>query len=506
MIPQHAKNTHAKNKLASNQPLSFLSHKDQKKSTVSIIRTTPNINSIKRYNTQSTVQFDQLGTFGYLTGFNSLSTNSDEKSKKKLYKRNINKSQFQINENDSANTSSWTNIGYNNLLTANFNSKINKTNKNLKKPNNSENKIKAAVKASSLPRNGRNIISIQINSNWGNTFDITMHFIALYDIYNHQISSINPINNILNSDNKDPNFIYIASTPEPSSLAKLEYLLETSYIKDDEKVFVEKFNDQKFTIYLSINQSIEIGSIRIFNPPNKSESAIKDVSIYVNAKLCIQSQIPQSFGANLKLNYQIPSITKLEENNEHLIPNFITYQDKFGILPIKPVKQVKIEIIETYNSNSSSTTRQNYIGVNGFDFYDILGNYISTEKSNDNYIENVNIRGISELINCGILLRQNKVTYKEDDMLFGVMDGIQNPTFTFIFKEPIYLSKIVVWNYNGHGNNLDCGIKKLKLFGDEKLIWYGKINRGNGKLRNMMKNTHSINFFDQVQDVVSAKI
>lgn len=483
MIPQQS-NT-------SNVQFPLFSPQNPKPRKISKARINPDMHIKKRHNTRSNIQFSQSGPIDFLNKSNFPNTSRKINTNSKLLN-------LYNNENENFNVSSWTNFEFNKLFPTSFKP-------NLSNLCNKNSQIKTAVKSLLLPRKDRNIISIRIETNWENSDYISMNFISLYDKYS---MNINPMNN-------ENGKIHIASIPEPSSLNKLEYLLDTSYAKEDENIFNELFENKNFTIFLSIDKSIEVSSIRIFNSPIKKQSAVKDVSIYMNDKFYAKGQIPQNFGDNF--NFDDHSIIHNQEN-QFLLPKITFYSDKYGILSIKPITELRFEIIETYNSTIFNTNNQNksidrsslkkstknYVGVNGFDFIDILGNLILTnqdknETENDiNYIKEVKIRGICELINRGMLLKKNKKTTQENEMLLGIADNSQLPSFHFTFNKPTFLSKVLVWNYNGFGNHLNCGIKKIKLYADQKLMWIGKIPKGNGKF---IENFHSIQLFDSINEL-----
>lgn len=468
MIHQHIRNNATTFQLPFISPINYKSH------GVSTVRSNKdNSNFIKNNKTQPVIE--KLNPLPFLNPqFNN-----------KLPNNHIQRNMLSLSRNDenkNNNSLSCSNIEYKKLVMNNF------------IDDHESKKICKGVKACKFPIDDRNIISIRLESNWENTTKIMMYFISLFDKNNRQITY----------KNKETNgIIYITSYPESSSLTKLENLFDSSSIENNKTFFCEIFGNQKFTIYLSIPLSLEIGSILIFNPPTKSQSAVKDVSIYLNEELCIKGQIPQDFGLSMKFDsYAFPNQEKNKLTNEKnqekhcSIPRTIAYSDDYGILPIKPISQISIEILETYNGKISVCNKENnppkikyssenHIGVNGFDFFDILGNFISNQssdsKENDlHFVKEAKIRGISELIHTGMLLKENKLTNNKEKMLLGLMDHTQYPSFNFTFNQPIYLSKILIWNYNGYGENLNCGIRKLRVFADNKLIWLGKIPIGGG--------------------------
>ena len=135
--------------------------------------------------TKTQIQYNQSGPIERLTtpyylkkSQETLSINSTMTKTQRLNKLEIS----QNNENENINVSSWTNFEYNKLFPTSYKYSNYKLNPNLNKTQSK----KAAVKLFSLPKNGRNIITIHIETNWGNTNDIRMHFIAIFDKYNRQ--------------------------------------------------------------------------------------------------------------------------------------------------------------------------------------------------------------------------------------------------------------------------------------------------------------------------------
>ena len=102
-----------------------------------------------------------------------------------------------------------------------------------------------------------------------------------------------------------------------------------------------------------------------------------------------------------------------------------------------------------------------------------------------------------------MLLKENKVTNNKNEMLLGLMDNIQYPSFNFHFNRPICVSKISIWNFNGFGDDLCYGIKKLKIYADNKLVWLGKIPCGNGKKEEIL---YSIKLYQPNTNVNEFKV
>lgn len=124
------------------------------------------------------------------------------------------------------------------------------------------------------------------------------------------------------------------------------------------------------------------------------------------------------------------------------------------------------------------------IGLNGIDFIDLSGQILI-----QNDIEEVEIHGLINVSNYEKLFKQNKETDDDDEMFIGnVLEG-KVPFLDIKFKQPQYLSKIFIWNYNVNGDCLSFGAKAAKVYFDSKLFWYGKIPMGVGNVFNII---HSI--------------
>ena len=126
-------------------------------------------------------------------------------------------------------------------------------------------------------------------------------------------------------------------------------------------------------------------------------------------------------------------------------------------------------------------------GLNGIDFIDFTGQLL-----NENDIEEVEIYGLINVSNYDKLFRQKKDTDDEDEMFSGeVLEG-KIPFLDIKFKEPQYLTKILIWNYNVNGDCLSFGAKAAKVYFDSKLSWYGKIPMGVGNVHNIIYSIRQI--------------
>ncbi|OHT12529.1 hypothetical protein TRFO_17575 [Tritrichomonas foetus] len=311
---------------------------------------------------------------------------------------------------------------------------------------------KKAVKYRNLNKLNKKIIIIKIESTWGNSSEITLSSLAIYDEQKKPI----PVTNI-------------SSIPDPSNLSSLDGILTETYHRQNHKSFCEKF-EKGFSIILSIENMYEPKVIRILNSFEKLNSAVKCVSIYEGTSLVSRGIIPQQFGTNLQLVKN-----EFESYKMMILPKVKAFTDQYGILPIKPVTQIDIQVLETYNN-------VNKLGINGIDLVDIHGQLVSCED-----ISEIHVNGVENAVNRSLLLRPNKETNDFHDMFLSDVIQGQIPSITFILKKPMYISKVFIWNFNAERRSLRFGIKKVKIRENGKCIWCGKIPIGTGKVFNLEK-------------------
>ncbi|OHS98301.1 hypothetical protein TRFO_35300 [Tritrichomonas foetus] len=337
--------------------------------------------------------------------------------------------------------------------------KENRKSKSFKKP------FGKAIKYEFLPKADYRIIAVKFTSTWGNSSHIKLAFISLFD-----------------QQQKPIEVCFISSIPEVSSLTSLESILDTTYGKEDEQIFCEKFNDS-FTIFLAVDKNVEVKTIRIFNPRVKSESDAKDVKVFEGPILFGRGEVPQKFGVNLAM---LPEIYKSPSKN---IKKFVGHQDQFGTIPFKKYETLKITILETYNS-------RNIVGLNGFSLFDENGELI--DRSN---VEKVKFKGICNLKESGMLLKRNKYTSEVDDMFLGDVEKDKTPTFEIKFLQPIIVSKIEIWNFNACDVDLSFGIKRIKLHADDIFVTNCIVPIGNGSSKLAKRTVKSIPLNDCLQNM-----
>ena len=324
---------------------------------------------------------------------------------------------------------------------------------NLKKHKNQRIK-KIATRYISMPRKDYKIISVRIDSTWGESSEIKILFLSLFD-YNRKPIEIKNISSI----------------PDVSSL---ELLLNPDYYKEEGDVFCEKFY-KNFTIFLAVEKDAKIQGIRIFNSSTKSPSSVKNVSIYEGNTLLVKDEVPWQFGINLMFQ---PDLFQGFLTSQ--VPKVTIYKDSYGIFPIKMASQLKISVIQTYN-------RDNKIGLNGFDIFDLSGKQIPND-----HIQKIILSGIINHNDIEKLMKRNKISNDFNDMFQGETENDKEISFTIKFHYPEAVSIFQIWNYNAAQGNLNYGISKLKIFVDNDLIQMVRVPRGHGFTQYMTETKKAI--------------
>ena len=405
---------------------------------------------------------------------------------------------------------------------------------------------KRGKRFATLPKQNRKIITVHIDSLWSESgsdesidTNIELAMLALLDEDNHVI----PISNI-------------ATIPDCDNLEDLDKLLNMSYDKGDQIYRGNYNTKTRLSFVLSIHDSFSPKTLRIWNPDSKTDFSVKDISVYEGSMLVAQGSVPQQFGMNLPLiqndfinpdihpkinvyidKYGIMPIKQVMEVQIYFTETYCKENDyKKEIIKDEANTGREIEeLISTTSSLSSSSlniyqriandnhikikhkrsfvsnTEESpiifnypdhradnekveiyenqplFIGLNGIDFINMSGellNYID--------IEEVGIHGIANFTNYDKLFRPKKETDNDEEMFSGgVVEG-KIPYLNIKFKQPQYLSRILIWNYNANGDCLSYGVKAAKIYFDSKLIWYGKIPMGVGNVHNIINTIRQI--------------
>lgn len=420
---------------------------------------------------------------------------------------------------------------------------------NLNSNTNAKNKAKRFV---SLPKQSRKMITIHIDSLWStdsetdDSFEtyIELAMLALLDDDNHPIPILNiatipdsnnmeDLNKLLDMNydkgnqifrgvyNQKTKFSFILSIEDsysPKTLriwnpdAKNDYSVKDISVYEGSMLVANGTVPQQFGMNLPLIQNDYINpdlhpKIMVYCDkfgimPIKQ---IQEVQIYFTESYCMESDYKKEVIKEIQREKEQQSLKPPPEEddvNVTLTPTPNVYKQisskhnieiKYKKFNNTPSEGMEIQynfpdrFTETENQHQKLEKINNnplQVGLNGIDFVNLSGELLT-----ENDIKEVTYHGMVNISNFDKLFRENKEVDDSEEMFIGdVLEG-KIPYINIKFREPQYLSRIFIWNYNSDREHLYCGIKAAKVYFDGKLFWYGKIPMGVGNVHNII---HSI--------------
>ncbi|OHT02114.1 hypothetical protein TRFO_07317 [Tritrichomonas foetus] len=284
------------------------------------------------------------------------------------------------------------------------------------------------------------VLTIQIQSNWGNQTTMMLSAINVYDEKHNQI--------IIKS---------ISSYPELPNPVVLERLTLTNLIKNEKDEFQTEWPPQypydSFSFIITIDDCTTPKYIRLWNSQTSQDAAAKSFAILHGTNICCEGVIPKGFGNDYELSFKSKNIEESFSKQflQELFPNSIheqlKLQDIYGNYPLHPVSKVTFEILNTH-----CDSKERIIGLNGIELYNE-----NFAKITENYVDEVFVENFLSSTNRANLIRENKVSNKEVDMFMGELFSHESeslPKIHFIMTEPVMLTKIEIWNLNAENRSL----------------------------------------------------
>ncbi|VVC44665.1 Hypothetical protein CINCED_3A024605 [Cinara cedri] len=221
------------------------------------------------------------------------------------------------------------------------------------------------------------------------------------------------------------------------------------YTLDDDILENIAQNDTSFSILLEANNTINSISVEPQQRPLTADTGI--IRPLTCAQPVITSISSDSSESNTKTQYQTTGSVLCQQS-------------------------LTITVISTWNSldNSVSVNTFNVVGLLGLEVLGETGDVVQI----DSIKCNVDASDTDKLLKCNIT---------DKDLEMWTCELPDEPlTLTLNFLAPVHLSALVIWNYNGSIENLDCGVKFIKLkIDDRELIERGtvQVRRGPGHCR-----------------------
>lgn len=207
--------------------------------------------------------------------------------------------------------------------------------------------------------------------------------------------------------------------------------------------------------------------IRIWNGKFNPESQLRKFQVYFDKKLLFTGEVPCQFG--------IVAPIKLDDNLRLSLYKFSGFfdeappldTDKFGKMPVIPMKQLTIEFLETFVISTQ-------IGLNSIQFFDTSGKEVPVSA-----IRTIKVLGATSLVSPFQLLKDKRRTMDEKEMWYADKENPNDVvSYVVTFNKPVQIILIRIWNYNGP--DVDNGVKKARIISADKTIWIGLLNKAKG--------------------------
>lgn len=301
------------------------------------------------------------------------------------------------------------------------------------------------------------VYQVDILSNWGDPEKIACSAIWFLDEQRHLIKPMK-----------------ISSIPF-SNQEVLSKLSGVSLVKGEENMIwhskwpPEDANTITLVFFLPSNQKPEY--TRIWNTTSLGDASVKKVRVLCGEEELFIGEIPRCYGTDVHLcnNFIKPAKTTFSiQDILGIKQSPAILKDKYGIIPLKPIKQVEISILANYGG-------QQYFGLNALDFYD--ENYEIIPWSE---IDDIKIKNCANFTDPKKLFKDIKETCDDNDMFAAEFDKEKKtiPKISILFKNPVFVSQIVFWNYNGCARGTIIGAKYVRISMHNVSKWSGKIKKG----------------------------
>ena len=325
----------------------------------------------------------------------------------------------------------------------------------------------SSMKHSKATRSSADNYSLPIPDN---EYDIIIHLISNYGDPN--MITLSEID-VIEKNHLPAHNVTITADKKRYSRGNLSFLCNNSILKSSrDKMWAEEWSQDSDPIVLHIHfrSFTPPEYLRIFNSRAGDKSNLKDFAIFFGGAFIVSGVVPIDFGVTISLkNYNIPALDMSQEL-EYACKSTSRDGDKYGIIPIYDVKDIELVILSAFKS-------EELFGLNSVEFFGALGDPIPYT-----FVESIDIYGGNNLSTPYKLFKLKKRTMRMNDMWIGRREELNKPvTLKISLKEPLKISMIRIWNYNGADESDILGVKNLKVIINQKTcVWVGKLNRAKG--------------------------
>jgi len=318
------------------------------------------------------------------------------------------------------------------------------------------------------------VVKITLKSNWGHPSKLSLGSVVFFGSNYRHI----PI-------------MYCSTIPSFEEYPSLSLIFNENLIKGETTecwAIPWDSTNPGVSIVAIIPKEEDIQFIRIWNSTHEEESCTKSIEIKDSAGRVYSGDIPLGFGIDVTLMEEIetPNSQSILTELFPSLTNNTNLTDNYGSVPILSTNCIKLEILSNYSKDPN-------VGLNAIRLFDIENKPIEWSD-----IEKFALRNATGNDNeKNLFVDEEKAVRDNKKRMFLLKtDWIELPSIEIYFKEPRKIAKIEIWNLNAMDFNLKHGIKRLKVFQNNKLAWVGNLKRGNGQKQQIEDTITTIFFSD----------
>ena len=211
-----------------------------------------------------------------------------------------------------------------------------------------------------------------------------------------------------------------------------------------------------FEIALIISGDEDVHSLRIWPVEHDVSQNIRDVTVILDHKVVFEGQLKSDFGNIISLRLEDEGALRSERCQK--------MSDAFGVLPVRPVSQLAIEILKAYAGDKE-------FGLRRIALYDKNGEWFDVRETT-----------VVDAQNCGdveppIALFYDPEEAKQEGVRKKLWRGDLHPDSRILvrFREPTQITAVLIVALKPVPGPVDIGVKHIRITTDGVRRWVGRM-------------------------------
>ena len=266
---------------------------------------------------------------------------------------------------------------------------------------------------------------------------------------------------VLGTNRRRLNILSVAAEPIKQDKAVLSRLVNGKLFKTTEsECWTAKWPPEppliSFEIGLMVNGSEDIHSLRIWPVEHDLTQNIRHVSVLLDRKVVFDGELKADFGNVISLSMEDEGVLRSERCQK--------IRDSFGVLPVKPISQMSIEVLRAYAGNKE-------FGLRHIRLYDKNGEWFDVRET-----------GVIEAIDCGNVEPPIQLFYDPQEVL---QEGVRRKLWkgelhsgsriVVRFREPTQITAVLIIALKPVPGPVDIGVKHVRITTDGIRRWTGRM-------------------------------